>query len=127
MLGAVALASLIALVPTAARADTVDTILKVVLPAVDPSLGDSYDVLKCAINHNGLNATTLKTCGTGLAKAKADSFLQGNSTAQTVVTVSAAAMQKQWATVIEVGGSELIVQLACTACRRRSRSWPSPS
>jgi hypothetical protein len=115
MLGAVALASLIALVPTAARADTVDTILKVVLPAIDPSLGDSYDVLKCAINHNGLNATTLKTCGTGLAKAKADSFLQGNSTAQTVVTVSAAAMQKQWATVIEVGGSELIVQLACTA------------
>lgn len=99
----------------AARADVMDTILDLVLQSVDPSLVDAKQLLKCAIGHGALDDKTLEVCGGGLAKAKADGYLASHSSARTVVTVGIAASKKQWGKVIEIGGSELVVQLACTA------------
>ncbi len=101
--------------PGAARADTLDAILDLVLQSVDPSLVDAKKMLKCAIGQGGLNDKTLQVCGGGLAKAKADAYLESDSTAQTVVTVGIAASKKQWGKVIEIGGTKLILDLACTA------------
>ena len=99
----------------AARGDVTDTILDLVLQSVDPDLFNAKQLLKCAIGQGALNDKTLQVCGGALAKAKADGYLASHSTAQTVVTVGIAASKKQWGKVIEIGGSELVVQLACTA------------
>ena len=103
----------------AARADVMDTIRDLVLQSVDPDLFNAKQLLKCAIGQGALNDKTLQVCGGALAKAKADGYLASHSTAQTVVTVGIAASKKQWGKVIEIGGSELVVQLACTAAMPR--------
>lgn len=110
-----ALLSASLLIAPAARADTLDVILDLVLQSLDPSLVEAKKLLKCAIGQGGLNDKTLQVCGGGLAKAKADAYLASDSTAQTVVTVGIAASNKQWGKVIEIGGSKLILDLACTA------------
>lgn len=112
---AVCCAVLILLWPGAARADTLDTILDLVLNSIDPSLVEAKALLKCAIAHDGLTTATLKVCGGNVAKDKADSYLQPGSTAQTVVTVGLAASKKQWGKVIEIGGTKLVLDLACSA------------
>ena len=106
---------LILLWRAAARAGVVDTVLDLVLISIDPSLVEAKSLLKCAIAHDGLTAATIETCGGGVAKDKAQIYLQPGSTAQTVVTVGLAASKKQWGKVIEVGGTKLVLDLACSA------------
>jgi len=112
---AAGLSALLLAAPPAARADTLDTILDLVLQSIDPSLLDAKQLLKCAIGQGGMNEKTLQVCGGGVAKAQADAFLVSDSTAQTVVTVGIAASKQQWGKVVEIGGSKLILDLACTA------------
>jgi len=112
---AAGLAALLLAAPPVARADALDTILDLVLQSIDPSLLDAKQLLKCAIGQGGLNEKALQVCGGGVAKAQADAYLASDSTAQTVVAAGVAASKRQWGKVIEIGGSRLILDLACTA------------
>lgn len=106
---------LLAGVAAVARADTLDTVLDLALKTIDPSLAEAKGLLKCAIAKGGLTADTLKTCGGSAAQDKADDYLKSDSTAQTIVNVALAASKKQWAKVVEIGGTKLVLDLACTA------------
>ena len=112
---AAGLAALLLAAPPVARADALDTILDLVLQSIDPSLLDAKQLLKCAIGQGGLNEKALQVCGGGVAKAQADAYLASDSTAQTVVAAGVAASKRQWGKVVEIGGSRLILDLACTA------------
>ncbi len=101
--------------PSAARADTLDTILDLVLQSIDPNLVEAKKLLKCAIGQGGLTDKALQVCGGGLAKEQADAYLASDSTAQTAVALGVAASKKQWGKVIDIGGSKLILDVACTA------------
>lgn len=100
-------------IPTQARADSLDTVLHLLWSAgmIDSAVIDAKPLVECLMQGN---STT--TCSEQFAvEQAASSDLANDPKVALVVDVMQAANQGDWITVLEITGTDLLMQIACTA------------
>ena len=95
--------------PAAARGDTLDQVLNVVLPLIDHDLATAEPFVRCVVN--GGNA---QTCAQNFAKGKAASATSSNPKLAAAVSIVKAIQKHDWITVLDVGGTGLLFPIACS-------------
>lgn len=127
----VALAALaFALAGPPARADTLDSILAVLVGAgvVDPAVKDAKPLIECLVEASGdptaciddeaaaqQQAQGALSDAQQQAKAAAKSFVPEDPAIQAVVAIVRAVVGRDWLVVLELTGTDLLVSLACKA------------
>lgn len=95
--------------PVSARADTLDTLLNVLVTAgvVDPAIVDAKELINCLVNQppEACLASELQSSG----------FMPEDPGVRAVVEVVKAAYQSDWLKVLEVTGTDVLFQVVCKA------------
>lgn len=96
------------------RADTLDTVIDVVLYAVEPSLVEAKPLVKCLAQGGSVS-----DCGQQYASQQASDAvagaMAGDPKIALVVDIVQAASGGDWITVLELTGTQLLTQIACSA------------
>ncbi len=103
--------------PPAARADTLDDVLDVMITykVVDPAVGDAREMLRCLVNNNG-DATAcfnLPTEAEKQAGKAAGKFMPDDPKIRAIIDLVLAAKDKKWFTVLELAGLDITLPLLC--------------
>ncbi len=96
-----------------ARAQSIDQIIHLALPLIDPNLASAEPFVKCVVQ-NGTSSQALQSCATKTGMSQANKYVSGNSTLSTTVGILKALQQKDWITVLDLGSTDLLFKLACT-------------
>ncbi len=94
---------------SAARGDTLDQILNVVLPLIDHDLATAEPFVRCVVSTG--NA---QTCALNFAKGKAAAATSANPKLAAAVSIVKAIQKHDWITVLDVGGTGLLFPIACS-------------
>ncbi len=96
------------------RADTLDTVIDIVLQAIDPSLAQSRPLIKCLAQGGSVSV-----CAQQYAEQEANSavsdMMASDPKITLVVNLIKAANSGDWLTVLELTGTDLLAQIACSA------------
>ncbi len=102
-----------------ARADSLDSILDVLVTAgvVDSAVKDAKPLITCLIQNNGNPAACVdvKSVAEQQGKAAAKKYMPDDPAIQAVVAIVRAANKGDWLEVLELTGTDLLVQIACKA------------
>ncbi|MCW8891397.1 MAG: hypothetical protein OQL20_12125, partial [Sedimenticola sp.] len=96
-------------VPFNAKADTLDTLLDILVLAgvVDPAIVDAKELINCLVNEPPEQCL--------LGELQSSGFMPEDPGVRAVVEVVQAAYQSQWIKVLEVTGTEVLFQVVCKA------------
>ncbi|MEW7982778.1 MAG: hypothetical protein AB2812_08300 [Candidatus Sedimenticola endophacoides] len=100
--------------PTAPRADTLDTVIDVVLYAVDPGLAESRPLVKCLAQGHSASTCAEQYAEQQANQAVADA-MASDPKVRLIVDIVTAANAGKWIDVLELTGTDLLVQIACSA------------
>ncbi|MES9846132.1 MAG: CARDB domain-containing protein [Candidatus Sedimenticola sp. PURPLELP] len=98
---------------TSIRADTLDTIIDVVLYAVEPSLVQAKPMVKCLVQGSSVSSCTEQFAAQQADDALADA-MASDPKITLIVDIVKSAQGGEWITVLELTGTDLLVQIACS-------------
>lgn len=98
--------------PNAAHADSLDNVLQILWTAgmIDKGVVDAKPLVSCLIQGN-----SVQTCGEQFAGQAASDITATDPKVKLVVDIILAAQKKEWLTVLEIAGTDLLAQIACNA------------
>ncbi len=121
--------------PTVAKADSIDTILKILAQAgvIDSAIVDAKPLVECLVQKSpaqcvdikslaSQKAAQLKEEATSKAEQAAQQFVPNDPAIKAVVDIIKAANASDWIRVLELTGVKLLGQIACKA----GLSWGGP-
>ncbi len=100
-----------------ARADTLDTILDILTKAkvIDPAVKDARPLIECVVNHGPAACVNVQSVAEKEGKAAIKKYTPEDPAIQATVEIVKAAHARDWFKVLEVTGTDLLVQIACKA------------